>query len=129
MSTKRIEKTPYINHKRVKFNINEYNKIVLFHQEFYGYYNYIETEQEKKDRLKYERSLLKEKRHNEKIQQLKKQKNKKRKDDNLILMEKAKHNECVISENIKINNLYYGTENFSMNELNEVENIINDNNI
>jgi len=125
-STNRVEKIPYINHKRVKLNINNYNKIVLLHQEFYGYYNYIETEQEKKDRLKYERSLLKEKLHNEKIKKLKKEKNKKKREDNLILMEKAKNQEELISEDININNLYYGVENFSINDLVDVVNIVND---
>lgn len=127
-STNRVEKLPYINHKRVKFNIKHYNKIVLIHQDFYGYYNYIETEQEKKDRLKYERSLLKEKLHNEKIKKFKKEKNKKRREDNLILMEKSKHQEELISEDISINNLYYGVENFSINDLEEVDNIFNNNN-
>jgi|SaaInlStandDraft_6_1057023.scaffolds.fasta_scaffold25608_2 hypothetical protein len=127
-STNIVEKLPYINHKRVKFNINNYEKIVLLHQEFYGYYNYIETEQEKKDRLKYERSLLKEKLHNEKIKKLKKEKNKKRREDNLILMNKAKNQEEIISSDISINNLYYGVENFCINDLENVNNIINDTN-
>ena len=43
-------------------------------------------------------------------------------------MEKSKHQEELISEDISINNLYYGVENFSINDLEEVDNIFNNNN-
>jgi hypothetical protein len=43
-------------------------------------------------------------------------------------MEKVKNQEELISEDISINNLYYGVENFSINDLENVDNIVNDNN-
>ena len=112
----RIEKEPYINNKRVEFDITKYNKIVLLNTEFYGYCTNLEDPEDKKERLKEENRIKKEKIYKNKIIQKNLLKQKKIKKEKELLLEKAKIYEIVIPKDKDMSNTFFGIDNFSPNK-------------
>ena len=112
----RIEKEPYVNNKRVEFDITKYNKIVLLNTEFYGYCTNLEDPEDKKERLKEEKSIMKEKNYKNNIIQKNLLKQRKIKKENNLLLEKAKIYETIIPKDKDMSNTFFGIDNFSSNK-------------
>ena len=112
----RIEKEPYLNNKRVEFDITKYSTIVLLNTEFYGYCTNLEDPDDKKERLCDENRIKKEKIY--KNNSIKKNllKQKKIIIENKLLLEKAKIYETIIPKDKDMSNTFFGIDNYLLNK-------------
>ena len=117
--SKRIEKEPYVNNKRVEFNSSIYNKIIFLNTEFFGYCDDLEDPADTKDRLKDEKIMKNKKIYQNYTDTKNKLKQKKIREENKILLEKAKIYEEIIPKDKDMNNTFFGIDNFEQNELNK----------
>ena len=114
--SKRIEKEPYINNKRVEFDITIYNKIVLLNTEFFGYCTELEDPEDKKERLKEEYKIKKDKIYKNNLIKKKILKQEKIKMENKLLLEKAKIYETIIPKDKDMTNTFFGIDNYTPNK-------------
>ena len=117
--SKRVEKEPYINNKRVKFDIVKYNRIILLNTEFFGYCTDLEDPDEKKERLRDEIRKKKEIIYKNYVNKRNLIKQQKIKEDNKLLMEKAKIYETSIPKDKDMSNTFFGIDDFEQKELNK----------
>jgi len=115
----RIEEEPYVNNKRVEFDSSIYNKIIFLNTEFFGYCDDLEDPADKKDRLKDEKIIKNKQIYQNYINAKNKLKQQKIRQENKILLEKAKIYVELIPKNKDMSNTFFGIDNFEQNELNK----------
>lgn len=111
--SKRIEKEPYINNKRVIFDINKFKKIIVLNTCFFGYCDNLECDLDINKKIKEDNKKKNEKIHNIWYNNFITLKKQKKLYENNILLEKAKIHECIIPKNKNMEDTIFGIDFFS----------------